>query len=131
MKNKLYKIFGKTLATVLLSMAITACGSSADIAAQSENETTLTETVHAENIESTDIAETDNSSQDENVVTETSDIDAASGGADLIVAEAPGVGPADVSNITSVSDVPLVTLNNGVMVPQLGLGTQIQRLKAR
>lgn len=126
MKNKLYKIFGKTLATVLVSMAITACGSSADIAAQSENET-----VHAENIESTDIAETDNSSQDENVVTETSDIDAASGGADLIVAEAPGVGPADVSNITSVSDVPLVTLNNGVMVPQLGLGTQIQRLKAR
>ncbi len=65
MKNKLYKIFGTSLATVLLSMAITACGSSADIAAQSEN-----------------------------VVTETSDIDAASGGADLIVAEGPGVGPA-------------------------------------
>ncbi|MDR1937066.1 MAG: aldo/keto reductase, partial [Tannerellaceae bacterium] len=37
--------------------------------------------------------------------------------------------PADVSNITSVENVPLLTLNNGVQIPQLGLGTQIQRLE--
>lgn len=34
-----------------------------------------------------------------------------------------------VSNITSVENVPLLTLNNGTQVPQLGLGTQIQRLE--
>lgn len=38
--------------------------------------------------------------------------------------------PSDVSNITSVADVPLIELNNGVMMPQLGLGTQIQRLES-
>ena len=37
--------------------------------------------------------------------------------------------PASVSNITSVAGVPLITLNNGVQVPQLGLGTQIQSLE--
>ena len=37
--------------------------------------------------------------------------------------------PAAVSNISSVADVPLITLNNGVQVPQLGLGTQIQSLE--
>ena len=37
--------------------------------------------------------------------------------------------PSDVSSITSVAGVPLLTLNNGVQVPQLGLGTQIQRLE--
>ena len=37
--------------------------------------------------------------------------------------------PAVVSNISSVADVPLITLNNGVQVPQLGLGTQIQSLE--
>lgn len=37
--------------------------------------------------------------------------------------------PSAVSNISSVADVPLITLNNGVQVPQLGLGTQIQRLE--
>ena len=54
-------------------------------------------------------------------------------GIDSIVAgqvqEPPGNGPADVSNITSVGNVPLLTLNNGVRIPQLGLGTQIQRLE--
>lgn len=40
-----------------------------------------------------------------------------------------GAGPADVSNIVPTADVPLITLNNGVQVPQLGLGTQIQRLE--
>ena len=40
-----------------------------------------------------------------------------------------GDGAASVSNISSVGNVPLITLNNGVQVPQLGLGTQIQRLE--
>ena len=35
-----------------------------------------------------------------------------------------------VANISSVAEVPLITLNNGVQVPQLGLGTQIQRLES-
>ncbi len=43
--------------------------------------------------------------------------------------EHSGEGPASVSNITSVMDVPLITLNNGVQIPQLGLGTQIQSLE--
>ena len=34
----------------------------------------------------------------------------------------PGEGPASSSNIVSINDVPLITLNNGVKVPQLGLG---------
>lgn len=41
----------------------------------------------------------------------------------------PGSGASSVSNISSVADVPLITLSNGVQVPQLGLGTQIQRLE--
>ncbi len=43
--------------------------------------------------------------------------------------EAPGSGPADASNISSVEDVPLIILNNGVQMPQFGLGTQIQSLE--
>ena len=45
------------------------------------------------------------------------------------IVEAPGSGPADASNITSVEGVPLITLNNGVQMPQFGLGTQIQSLE--
>ena len=41
----------------------------------------------------------------------------------------PSFGTSSVSNISSVADVPLMTLSNGVQVPQLGLGTQIQRLE--
>ena len=37
--------------------------------------------------------------------------------------------PFDVSNITEQAGVLLLTLNNGVQMPQLGLGTQIQRLE--
>lgn len=40
-----------------------------------------------------------------------------------------GVRPSDVSNIIEQSDVPLLTLNNEVQMPQLCLGRQIQRLK--
>lgn len=38
-------------------------------------------------------------------------------------------GPQAVSNITSVADVPLVRLNNGVMMPRFGLGTQVQSME--
>lgn len=37
--------------------------------------------------------------------------------------------PADASHIVSVAGVPMITLNNGVQMPQLGLGTQIQSLE--
>ena len=37
--------------------------------------------------------------------------------------------PSSVSHIVSYADVPLLSLNNGVQIPQLGLGTQIQRLE--
>lgn len=43
--------------------------------------------------------------------------------------ENTGARPSDVSNIVEQADVPLITLNNGVQMPQLGLGTQIQRLE--
>lgn len=38
-------------------------------------------------------------------------------------------GPQAVSDITSVSGVPLVRLNNGVMMPRFGLGTQVQSME--
>lgn len=47
-----------------------------------------------------------------------------------ITAAATGTtNPAAASNIQSVANVPLLTLNNGVQLPQLGLGTQIQSLE--
>ena len=45
-------------------------------------------------------------------------------------AETPGPGPADVANIAATAGVPLITLNNGVQMPQFGLGTQIQSLES-
>lgn len=42
---------------------------------------------------------------------------------------ASGGGPQAVSNITSVAGVPLVRLNNGVMMPRFGLGTQVQSME--
>ena len=41
----------------------------------------------------------------------------------------PDGGPQAASNITSVAGVPLVRLNNGVMMPRFGLGTQVQSLE--
>ncbi len=41
----------------------------------------------------------------------------------------PDGGPQAVSNITSVAGVPLVRLNNGVMMPRFGFGTQVQSLE--
>ena len=43
--------------------------------------------------------------------------------------EAPGEGAASVSNVVSAKNVPMVTLNNGVQMPQFGLGTQIQSME--
>jgi len=43
--------------------------------------------------------------------------------------EAPGEGAASVSNVASAKNVPMVTLNNGVQMPQFGLGTQIQSME--
>lgn len=37
--------------------------------------------------------------------------------------------PSDRSRITAQADVPMLTLNNGAEIPQLGLGTQIQQLE--
>lgn len=42
---------------------------------------------------------------------------------------APNGGPQAVSNIKSVAGVPLVRLNNGVMMPRFGLGTQVQSME--
>ena len=38
-------------------------------------------------------------------------------------------GPQAASRITSVAGVPLVRLNNGVMMPRFGLGTQVQSME--
>jgi len=38
-------------------------------------------------------------------------------------------GPQGASKITSVAGVPLVRLNNGVMMPRFGLGTQVQSME--
>ena len=38
-------------------------------------------------------------------------------------------GPQAKSNITSVAGGPLVRLNNGVMMPRFGLGTQVQSME--
>lgn len=40
-----------------------------------------------------------------------------------------GILPSSVSNVAEQAGVPLLTLNNGVQMPGLGLGTQIQRLE--
>ena len=41
----------------------------------------------------------------------------------------PAVNPSAVSHVTGEMNVPMVTLNNGVQMPRLGLGTQIQSLE--
>lgn len=43
--------------------------------------------------------------------------------------EAPGEGPQSASAISSVGNVPLISLNNGIEMPQFGLGTQVQSLE--
>lgn len=62
--------------------------------------------------------------------------DYALGNFDHIVTQpAPGGdtedgGPQAASNIKSVAGVPLVRLNNGVMMPRFGLGTQVQSMES-
>ena len=43
--------------------------------------------------------------------------------------DTPDGGPQAVSHITSVAGVPLVRLNNGIMMPRFGLGTQVQSME--
>ena len=43
--------------------------------------------------------------------------------------DTPDGGPQAVSRITSVAGVPLVRLNNGIMMPRFGLGTQVQSME--
>ena len=66
-------------------------------------------------ISQTDSGQSDDSQKDQDTDTSTP--------------EMPSSGTSSVSNISSVADVPLITLSNGVQVPQPGLGTQIQRLE--
>lgn len=49
--------------------------------------------------------------------------------ADTVMKPVEPENPSSASNIMSYADVPLLPLNNGVQIPQLGLGTQIQRLE--
>lgn len=90
---------------VILCIALTACGGTSDIGSDSNTPA----------ISQTDSEQRDDSQKDQDTDTSTP--------------EMPGSGASSVSNILSVADVPLITLSNGVQVPQLGLGTQIQRLE--
>ncbi len=101
----------KTVALLLalaLAISLTACGGA------TENTDTAPESQ-----ESTEPAQSDGPTQSD---------EPPAPDADTLV-EAPGSGPADGSRITSVEGVPFITLNNGVQMPQFGLGTQIQSLE--
>ena len=76
--------------------------------------------------------ETVQTTSSETVSTETAPAETEAESMDETVIESeavPAILPADASHITGAAHVPLITLNNGVQVPQLGLGTQIQRLE--
>ena len=94
-----------------------ACGG----AGETENNDTVPEPQ-----ESTEPPQSDGPAQSEGPSGETAEPPAPASDAQV---EAPGSGPADASRITSVEGVPLITLNNGVQMPQFGLGTQIQSLE--
>ena len=104
MKLKRLKLTGLLLAFILC-FSLTACGSTNSSTGTAGNQDTQTSVQDS----AAETQETDSSPED---------------------ISSPGEGPASVSNIVSVRDVPLITLNNGVQVPQLGLGTQIQRLES-
>ncbi|MBE5834379.1 MAG: aldo/keto reductase [Butyrivibrio sp.] len=97
-----------------MALSVAACGNTANNTAAS-NDAAAVESSVSEITGSTEVAE-------EAVVSEEGDTQSAP-------EETASDGPAAISNITDVADVPLITLNNGVQVPQLGLGTQIQRLE--
>lgn len=104
MKDKFLKFTG-FLAAIMLCLSLAACGSANSTDGTAGNQDTQSSVQNS----ATETAETESSTE---------------------VISSPGEGPALSSNIVSVSDVPLTTLNNDVQVPQLGLGTQIQRLES-
>lgn len=106
MKKKYFSIFTAIMLTLCLMLS--ACSSSSEGAGETDSPA---ESAVTDNQNTEDTSETGN--------VPTSDYQA----------EAPGNGSASVSHITSVGDVPLITLNNGVQMPQFGLGTQIQSLE--
>lgn len=106
MKKKYFSIFTAIMLT--LCLLLSACSSSSEGAGETDSPA---ESAVTGNQNTEDTSETGN--------VPTSDYQA----------EAPGNGSASVSHITSVGDVPLITLNNGVQMPQFGLGTQIQSLE--
>lgn len=107
MRRKFFKLFLFLLAGVIC-LSISACSSTGDNGSNG-GQSSLTETNIDNNKDSSDSAHL---------------ADTPEGGT-----ETSG-GVAEVSNILSVENVLLITLNNGVQVPQLGLGTQIQRLES-
>lgn len=108
-RRKMTALLSLALA-VILCFALTACGGTANTETGSE------QTNSAQN--ETQEASSENNSESGQ------DQESEAGSSDTQIS-----GPSGVSNISSVADVPLITLNNGVQVPQLGLGTQIQRLE--
>ena len=90
---------------IIFCFTLTACGKTQDTAADA------------------------NTSAISNTETQQSDESELKADNDVNTPEIPGEGASSVSNISSTSDVPLISLSNGVQVPQLGLGTQIQRLE--
>ena len=90
---------------IILCVTLTACGKTPDTSTDANTSA----------ISNTETLQSDESEQESDTEVNTP--------------ETPGEGASSVSNVTSTSDVPLITLSNGVQVPQLGLGTQIQRLE--
>lgn len=82
---------------IILCVTLTACGKTQDTAADA------------------------NTSAISNTETLQSDESELKADTDVNTPETPGEGASSVSNIASTSDVPLITLGNGVRVPQLGL----------
>lgn len=104
-----------TLLSLLLCFVLTACSGGTG---ETENNHTDSGAI------ASDASSTTEPSDDEGSVPDDGNTDASAP-----FVEAPGDGPASASNITSVGGVPLITLNNGVQMPQFGLGTQIQSLE--
>ncbi len=112
MRRKISGLIWSLLAGVIC-LSISACGSTGDNTSNG-GQSSLTETNIDNNTDSSESGTSDSALPAESPEGST---------------ETSG-GPAEVSNISSVENVPLITLNNGVQVPQLGLGTQIQRLES-
>lgn len=114
MRKNMTKKVVTILSGIIMALSVVACGNTTNNTSAS-NDAAAVESSVSETTGSTEVAE-------EAVVSEEGDTQSAP-------EETASDGPAAISNITAVADVPLITLNNGVQVPQLGLGTQIQRLE--